>query len=73
MLLGSLYHGGGTNSTEDVKRTLQGLFFTRGYYRQEENVYLANRADDVLDWSPEAQKLLGYCVSSPNIGSYSLD
>jgi ectoine hydroxylase-related dioxygenase (phytanoyl-CoA dioxygenase family) len=41
VLLGSLYHGGGTNSTSGVRRTLHGLFFTRGYYRQEENIYIA--------------------------------
>ena len=68
IFLGSLYHGGGTNSTTDVKRPLHGLFFTRGYYRQEENVYLANKFEDVLSWSPEAQKLLGYELSHPNIG-----
>ena len=68
VLLGSLYHGGGTNSTADVKRTLHGLFFTRGYYRQEENIYLVNKFQDVLSWSSEAQKLLGYHLSRPNIG-----
>jgi ectoine hydroxylase-related dioxygenase (phytanoyl-CoA dioxygenase family) len=59
VLLGSLYHGGGTNSTSDVRRILHGLFFPRGHYRQEENIYIANRPEDVLSWSVEAQKLLG--------------
>ena len=33
--LGSTYHGGGENRTRDEKRPMHGLFFTRGYYRQE--------------------------------------
>ena len=68
VLLGSLYHGGGTNSTSDARRTLHGLFFTRGYYRQAENIYLANRFEDILSWSTEAQKRLGYHLSQPNVG-----
>jgi ectoine hydroxylase-related dioxygenase (phytanoyl-CoA dioxygenase family) len=44
------------------------LFFTRGYLRQEENLYLANAAEDILTWPPEAQKIAGFSVSSPNIG-----
>ena len=68
VMLGSVFHGGGTNTTQDVRRILHGLFFRKGYYRQEENAYLANRAEDVLPWSSEAQKLLGYHLSTPNIG-----
>jgi ectoine hydroxylase-related dioxygenase (phytanoyl-CoA dioxygenase family) len=44
------------------------LFFTRGFYRQEENIYLASSSDDVLSWSPEAQRVMGFELSSPNIG-----
>lgn len=66
--LGSTFHAGGGNVTQDIKRTMHSIFFTRGYYRQEENIYLANSRDDVLSWSPEAQKRLGYSLSSPNIG-----
>lgn len=68
VMLGGLYHAGGANITPDEQRTLHGMFFTRGFYRQEENIYLANSAEDVLSWSPEAQKALGYELSSPNIG-----
>lgn len=68
VLLGSLYHGGGTNSTLDIKRTLHGLFFTRGYFRQEENIYLCNSFDKVMSWDERARKLLGYELSQPNIG-----
>jgi hypothetical protein len=36
--------------------------------RQEENVYLANTPEEVLSWSPEAQKIAGFSISSPNVG-----
>lgn len=68
IMLGGLYHAGGANITRDEKRTVHGLFFVRGYLRQEENIYLANSAEAVASWSPEVQKALGYTISSPNIG-----
>ncbi|KAJ9357901.1 hypothetical protein DTO027B9_2828 [Paecilomyces variotii] len=68
VMLGGTYHAGGANITQNEKRTVHGLFYVRGYMRQEENIYLVNKPEDVLTWSPEAQKVLGYSVSSPNIG-----
>ena len=68
VMLGSVYHAGGANTTTDEHRIIHGLFFTPGYMRQEENVYLANTAQEVLTWSPEAQKIAGFAISSPNIG-----
>jgi len=68
IMLGGLYHAGGANITQAERRIVHGLFFTRGYYRQEENAYLANKAEDVLSWKPEVQKAMGYTLSSPNIG-----
>ncbi|KAL2801261.1 hypothetical protein BJX66DRAFT_331431 [Aspergillus keveii] len=68
VMLGGLYHAGGANITESERRLLHGFFFARGFYRGEENIYLANSAEDVLSWSPEVQKIMGYELSSPNIG-----
>ncbi|KAL4808844.1 phytanoyl-CoA dioxygenase family protein [Aspergillus unguis] len=68
VMLGGLYHAGGANITQDEHRILHGFFFCRGYYRQEENAYLANSFADVLSWSPEVQRIMGYGMSSPNIG-----
>ncbi|EEA23347.1 hypothetical protein TMatcc_002206 [Talaromyces marneffei ATCC 18224] len=68
VMLGGLYHAGGANITENEHRILHGFFFCRGYYRQEENAYLANSTEDVLSWSPEVQRIMGYELSSPNIG-----
>ncbi|KAL4926832.1 phytanoyl-CoA dioxygenase family protein [Aspergillus undulatus] len=67
VMLGGLYHAGGANITQE-HRILNGFFFCRGCYRQEENPYLCNSAADVLSWSPEVQRIMGYELSSPNIG-----
>lgn len=68
IMLGSLYHAGGSNTTQNEKRSVHGMFFVRGYMRQEENVYLATPPEEVLTWSAKAQKAMGYTLSSPNIG-----
>ncbi|KAL3477795.1 hypothetical protein BJX99DRAFT_269668 [Aspergillus californicus] len=68
VMVGGLYHAGGANITENEHRLLHGFFFERGYLRQEENIYLANTTQDVLSWSPQVQKIMGYELSSPNIG-----
>ncbi|GKZ37390.1 hypothetical protein AbraIFM66950_008913 [Aspergillus brasiliensis] len=68
VMLGGLYHAGGANVTQSERRVVHGMFYTRGFHRQEENVYLANTTEEVLSWSPEAQRVMGYGVSSPNIG-----
>ena len=68
VMLGGVYHAGGANTTSNEWRVVHGLFFSRGYMRQEENVYLANTAEEVLSWSPEAQKIAGFSISSPNVG-----
>ncbi|KAJ9497714.1 hypothetical protein H2202_006747 [Exophiala xenobiotica] len=69
IMLGSLYHAGGANMTQHERRVVHGFFFTRGYMRQEENAYLANSAEEVLSWNPQAQKAMGYTLSSPNVGA----
>ncbi|KAH6974116.1 phytanoyl-CoA dioxygenase family protein [Ilyonectria robusta] len=68
IMLGGLYHAGGANVTQLEKRSVHGMFFIRGYLRQEENIYLATPPEEVLTWSEKAQKALGYTLSSPNIG-----
>ena len=55
-------------TVENKRRILHGMFFTCGYHRQEENAYLANSPEEVLAWSPAAQRAMGYELSSPNIG-----
>jgi ectoine hydroxylase-related dioxygenase (phytanoyl-CoA dioxygenase family) len=66
-ILGGLYHAGGANITQNEHRILNGFLFCRGFYRQE-NSYLCNSTEDVLSWSPEVQRIVGYELSSLNIG-----
>ncbi|PYH84395.1 phytanoyl-CoA dioxygenase family protein [Aspergillus uvarum CBS 121591] len=68
VMLGGLYHAGGANVSATDRRIVHGMFFSRGFLRQEENVYLANAPEEVLSWSPAAQRVMGYGLSSPNIG-----
>lgn len=67
-MLGSTYHAGGENRTIDQKRPMHGLFFMRGYMRGEENQYLVHTKEEVLSWSLEVQRKMGFHMSSPNIG-----
>lgn len=71
-MLGSTYHAGGANQTTDTKRPMHGLFYCRGYYRAEENQYLIHSKEEVLSWSPEVQRVMGYTISTPNIGFVDL-
>lgn len=40
VMLGSTYHAGGANRTENQKRPMHGLFFCRGYFRGEVSDYM---------------------------------
>ena len=67
-MLGSTYHAGGDNMTQDQSRPMHGLFFSRGVLRSEENQYLIHTKEEVLSWSLEVQRKMGFHPSSPNIG-----
>lgn len=40
IFLGSTYHAGGQNTTENEEREVAGIFMAKGFYRQQENEYL---------------------------------
>lgn len=67
-MLGGTYHAGGANTTANTPRPMHGLFFCQGIYRGEENQYLIHSKEEVLSWSPEVQRKMGFHLSSPNIG-----
>lgn len=67
-MLGSTYHAGGANTTSDITRPMHGLFFMQGIYRGEENQYMIHGKEEVLSWSLEVQRKMGFHLSSPNIG-----
>lgn len=62
--LGSLYHGGGANVTDDEFRTGLTMTLDAATVRQEENMYLALSDDVVRSYPEEVQSLLGWSMAS---------
>jgi len=73
IILGSVIHGGGANTTESEQR----LVFTCGascsYLRQPENQYLANQTDKITRLPVEIQKFIGYSPFPPGMGLVNWD
>jgi ectoine hydroxylase-related dioxygenase (phytanoyl-CoA dioxygenase family) len=65
---GSLYHGGGENSSKDELRTALTFSYILGYLRQEENQYLVVPRETVKQYPREVQELMGYKVCPPFCG-----
>jgi ectoine hydroxylase-related dioxygenase (phytanoyl-CoA dioxygenase family) len=57
--LGKTLHGGGPNSTTDLRRALF-LGFSLGWLRTKENFFLSTPIDSVRDMPERVQQLLGY-------------
>lgn len=53
----------------DSVRTMAGLGFSSANYRQEENQYLALDHDKLRALPVEVQKLAGWDIAQPNVGS----
>jgi len=66
--LGSLYHSGGQNKTNTSRRGAV-ISYSLGWLRQAENSYLAYSQEEVSKMPERLQRLLGYFVHSPNLGS----
>lgn len=66
--LGSLFHSGGQNRT-DKRRCGAVISYCLGWLRQAENSYLAYERSELLNMPERLQKLLGYFVHEPNLGS----
>ncbi len=64
--LGSLYHGGGANRSDQTRIGLN-LTYTLGWLRQEENQYLSVPLDVAKDLPVDLLRLIGY-----ERGSYAL-
>jgi ectoine hydroxylase-related dioxygenase (phytanoyl-CoA dioxygenase family) len=65
--LGSLWHGGGANSTGEPRLGIA-INYTPSWLRQQENQYLAIPRDDVVGMSETLQRLVGYGYHPPFIG-----
>lgn len=66
--LGSLYHGGGQNITNDPRRGVV-VSYCQGWARQAENQYLAYTPEETREMPEALQRLMGYFVHAPNLGS----
>lgn len=60
LFLGSIYHGGGANSTENDVRIGFTMALDSALIRQEENMYLSLKPEIVRSYPEEIQKLLGW-------------
>lgn len=56
---GSLYHGGGTNSSEDIRWGLSSGY-VRAWLRQEENYFLPFSPAEIAELDDDFLRLLGY-------------
>lgn len=64
---GSLWHGGGANTT-DKRRTGIAMNYCAGFIRQQENQQLGLKPEQVKTFSPRLQELVGYGVYRGLIG-----
>jgi ectoine hydroxylase-related dioxygenase (phytanoyl-CoA dioxygenase family) len=73
-MLGGTYHGAGANMTVEEERLVFAAFATRGYLRQEENQYLANRDLEKLRMLPEeVLRFAGFGCGKPYMGWVDMD
>jgi ectoine hydroxylase-related dioxygenase (phytanoyl-CoA dioxygenase family) len=68
MYVGSLWHGGGANRTDQVRRGVV-MHYAASWLRPAENHCLAVPRDVVRGLSPRLQELLGYNVHPPFLGN----
>jgi ectoine hydroxylase-related dioxygenase (phytanoyl-CoA dioxygenase family) len=66
--LGSLWHGGGANQTDDIDRLGVILHYSAAWLRPVENHVLAVPPEIVRGLEPRLQELLGYNIASPFTG-----
>ena len=65
--LGSLYHGGGANRTDQVRYGAN-ITYTVGWLRQEENQYLSVPADVARELPVDLLRLIGYARGAYALG-----
>jgi hypothetical protein len=66
--LGSTHHGGGANRTDRPRRGLV-ISYCLGWLRQSENQYLAIPPEVARTFPEPLQRLIGYFVHLPNLGT----
>ncbi|OAA38538.1 Cytochrome P450 [Metarhizium rileyi] len=73
IILGSVYHGGGANTTENDYRRLYTCGVLCSYLRQPENQYLANDVAKTVRLPIAIQKFLGYSPFPPGSKAFYLN
>ena len=68
LFVGSVFHGGGANTTERPRLGVI-LEYVAGWLRQQENQYLAVPAETARSLPPRLQELLGYNICGNLIGN----
>jgi len=68
--VGSVWHGGGSNTTADEWRTGMICGYSLGWLRQEENQYIAVPPHVAKDLPDHVQRLIGYTTHGPFLGWY---
>ena len=69
MFLGSTLHGGGGNSSDEVRRGAI-ISYCLGWLKPYENQWLAYPPQIARQFSRELAALVGYCQHRPNLGNY---
>lgn len=67
-ILGSVYHGGGSNTTTDQYRHVAFAAATRSWLRQDENQYLSHQPENIKRLPLEIQRFVGYSCGDPYTG-----
>lgn len=74
LFVGSTYHAGGTNATEDEYRTGLTIAIDTAVARQEENMYLALSPEVVKSYPEQVQRLLGWSyIDETHLGWVEID
>lgn len=68
IILGSVYHGGGANTTESEHRRVYTCGVSCSYLRQPENQYLANDVEKIRRLPIAIQRFIGYSPFPPGVG-----
>jgi len=68
-VLGTAYHGGGANQTDERRWALT-INYCAGAMRQQENLMLGTPRALASSFSPELQDLIGYRMTRRNVGHF---
>lgn len=68
IILGSVIHGGGANTTDNEYRRVITCGVSCSYLRQPENQYLANEVAKIRSLPIEIQRFIGYSPFPPGVG-----